>query len=133
ENVSSLLVQYKFEKDMKEAVEEAREVIDSVSLPQGAMSPDISRISINAFPVLALSVSDDARSLDQLTALIEEDLRPALEGLDGVSDVQITGQYVREAVLTYKQDKLAQYGIDPSMVEGIVKGSALKVPLGMYA
>ena len=132
ENVSSLFIQYDYEKDMKEALEEAREAVDSVKLPEGASKPTLSRITINAFPVLAVSVSSDTLSLEELTAVIEEDLRPSLEGLDGVSEVQISGQYVREVILTWKEDKLAEYGLSKDTVQGIIQGSVLKAPLGLF-
>jgi len=132
ENVSSLFIQYDYEKDMKEALEEAREAVDSVKLPEGASKPTLSRITINAFPVLAVSVSSDTLSLEGLTAVIEEDLRPSLEGLDGVSEVQISGQYVREVILTWKEDKLAEYGLSKDTVQGIIQGSVLKAPLGLF-
>jgi len=132
ENVSSLFIQYDYEKDMKEALEEAREAVASVKLPEGASKPTLSRITINAFPVLAVSVSSDTLSLEELTAVIEEDLRPSLEGLDGVSEVQISGQYVREVILTWKEDKLAEYGLSKDTVQGIIQGSVLKAPLGLF-
>ena len=131
ENVSSLFIQYDYEKDMKEALEEAREAVDSVRLPR-ASEPTLSRITFNALPVLVVSVSSDTQSLEALTALIEEGLRPSLEGLDGVSEVQISGQYVREVVLTWKEDKLAEYGLSKDMVQGIIQGSVLKAPLGLF-
>jgi HAE1 family hydrophobic/amphiphilic exporter-1 len=132
ENVSSLFIQYDYEKDMKEALEEAREAVASVKLPEGASKPTLSRITINAFPVLAVSVSSDTLSLEELTAVIEEDLRPSLEGLDGVSEVQVSGQYVREVILTWKEDKLAEYGLSKDTVQGIIQGSVLKAPLGLF-
>jgi len=132
ENVSSLFIQYDYEKDMKEALEEAREAVDSVRLPEGVSEPTLSRITFNALPVLVVSVSSDTQSLEALTALIEEGLRPSLEGLDGVSEVQISGQYVREVVLTWKEDKLAEYGLSKDMVQGIIQGSVLKAPLGLF-
>jgi len=132
ENFSAVFIQYEYEKDMDEALEEAREAVGSVSLPEGASEPALNRISFNAIPVLVFSVNSETLSLEELTALIEEELRPSLEGLEGVSDVQITGQYIREVVLTWKEDKLAEYGLGKDTVEGIIKGSALKAPLGLF-
>ena len=132
ENYSMVLVQYDYDKDMKEALEEAREAVDSVKLPEGAQEPTLSRITINAFPVLAVSVSSDTMPLEELTGIVEEELKPSLEGLEGVSEVQISGQYVREAVLTWKEDRLAELGLSKETVKGIIQGSVLKAPLGLF-
>ncbi|OUM94382.1 MAG: Swarming motility protein SwrC [Thermobacillus sp. ZCTH02-B1] len=132
ENYSLVVIQYEYEKNMKEALEEAREAVDGVSLPEGAQEPALSRITINAMPVLVVSVSSDAMPLEQLTALVEEELRPSIEGLDGVQEVHISGHYVREAVLTWKEDKLTELGLSKETVQGIIRGSVLKAPLGLF-
>ena len=132
ENYSLVLIQYKYEKDRKEALVEAREAVSGISFPEGVSEPAFSRITINAFPVLVASVSSDKMPLEELTALVEEELKPFLAGLDGVSDVQVSGQYVREAVLTWKEDKLAELGLSKETVRGIIRGSVLKAPLGLF-
>ena len=42
-----------------------------------AMDPDVGRISINAFPILAISVSDNEASLEELTQKVVDSLIPS--------------------------------------------------------
>ncbi|MGG1680304.1 efflux RND transporter permease subunit [Neobacillus sp. NRS-1170] len=132
QNASAIQIEYAYEKDMDEAKREVEEALADVSLPEGAVKPEISRISFNAFPILALSVSNENKSLDQLTNDVEKQILPALEGLNGVSSVKIAGQEVKEIQLTFKEDKLKQYGLTNDTVQNLIKGSDVTFPLGLY-
>ncbi|MBB4824332.1 HAE1 family hydrophobic/amphiphilic exporter-1 [Sporosarcina luteola] len=132
QNASSLQIEYGFGTDMKEAEEEVKEAVGNYQLPDSALEPSIGRISINAFPIVALSVSDKNKSLEELTALVEDSLVPDLEGIDGVSSVAVSGQQIEEVVLTFDQEKLAQYNLEEETVKQLIKGSDLKMPLGLF-
>jgi len=131
ENVSSIFVEYDFGQDMDQAVAQLREAAADVALPSGVKSPDISKFSINSFPVISLSASGHG-SLEELTKIVSEEIQPVLEGLPGVASVQIAGQYVQEVSLKFNHAKMAQLGLNEETVKGIVQGSALKVPLGLF-
>jgi hydrophobic/amphiphilic exporter-1 (mainly G- bacteria), HAE1 family len=132
QNASSVQIEYKFSKDMDEAKTEVEEALSGISFPEGVNDPDVTRISMNAFPVIALSVADDEQSLAQLTSTVEETIIPGLEGLDGVASVQVSGQEIQEAKLVFDQEKLAQYGLSEETVKNMIKGSDVTAPLGLY-
>lgn len=132
QNASSIQIEYEFEKDMDKAVEEVKSTVSDLSLPDGVNDSDISRLSINAFPILALSISDDEQSLSDLTALAEDEIVPAIKGLEGVSSVQVSGQQVEEVQFTFKEEKLEEYGLDEETVQNMIKGSDVQFPLGLY-
>ena len=52
--------------------------------------------------------------------------------MDGVASIQVAGQFVNEVQLKFNQDKLNELGLTEDTVKGIVQGSALYVPLGMF-
>ncbi|WP_106496089.1 efflux RND transporter permease subunit [Lentibacillus sp. Marseille-P4043] len=130
-NASSVQIQYDFDTDMDEAATEVEEAISNISLPDGAEEPKVSRLSINAFPVMALSVSDKDHSLEQLTKRVENDVQPTLEGLDGVSDVQITGQQVQKVTIDFDDAKLNKYGLTEDKIKQLIQGSDVSFPLGL--
>ncbi|TYP73883.1 efflux RND transporter permease subunit [Paenibacillus methanolicus] len=132
ENVSIITVQYGYDKDMKEAESELREAINGFEAPSGAQDTQISKISLNDFPVVSLSISSAERDLEEVTKLVETELTPSLEGIDGIGSVAISGQNIKEAQLTFNKEKMAQLGLSEDTVKGIVQGSALKVPLGLF-
>ncbi|WP_191560369.1 efflux RND transporter permease subunit [Metabacillus idriensis] len=132
QNASSIQIEYAFEKDMDKAEEEVKSTLSDLSFPEGVNESDVSRLSLNAFPILALSISDDEQSLSDLTALTEDEIVPALKGLEGVSSVQVSGQQVEEVQFTFKEDKMKEYGLDEETVQNMIKGSDVKFPLGLY-
>ncbi|MFS0840865.1 efflux RND transporter permease subunit [Paenibacillus sp. 1P03SA] len=132
ENVSSIVMEYSYKKDMDKAASEVKEAVADFVLPGGAQETKVSKININAFPVVSLSVAGDKQSLDELTWQIESDLIPALEGIPGAASVEISGQHQQEVRLTFDRDKLRTYGLSEDTVKGIIQGAAVQVPLGLY-
>lgn len=132
QNASSLQIEFEFGTDMKEAETEVSTALKSIPLPTGAQEPKVARISINAFPVAAISVSSDKESLASLTENVETNLVPSLEGIEGVSSVGVTGQELKEVSFIFNKENLAKYGLTEETVKGIVKGSDVKFPLGLF-
>ncbi|MFD1179535.1 efflux RND transporter permease subunit [Paenibacillus puldeungensis] len=133
ENAASLFIEFDYGTNLDNATAEVREALNDVQLPEAAKKPQITRFSLSSMPVVSLSLSDQKSSnLESLTRTTENDIKPALEDLDGVASVQIAGQYVREVSLKFDQVKLKELGLSEDTVKGIVQGSALRVPLGLF-
>lgn len=132
ENASQVTIQYDFAKDMVEAEEEVQKEIAGMQFPEGVQAPNVSRININAFPILTLSITDAEQSLEDLTKLVDEQIISHLEGLDGISSVQISGQNYQEVALTYNNDQLMKLGLNPNNIKDIIQESAFSQSLGMF-
>ncbi|PZD97051.1 AcrB/AcrD/AcrF family protein [Paenibacillus sambharensis] len=132
ENVSAITVQFDYGTNMDKAEQNISNEIKDIALPGGVDSPSISRLSINAFPILSLSVSSKDGSLEDLTKLVEDQYKPALEGLNGVASVAVAGQQIKEVQLRFHEEKMAELGLSEETVKGIVQASVLKVPLGLF-
>ncbi|MFB8376669.1 efflux RND transporter permease subunit [Paenibacillus taichungensis] len=133
ENASSITLEFDYGTDLDNATAAVREALNEVQLPDGVQKPTISKFSINSFPVVSLSLSDkDGGDLEQLTRLVETDIQPALEDIDGVAQVQVSGQYVKEVQLKFDQKKMKELGLTEDTVNGIVQGSSVRVPIGLF-
>ncbi|WP_046174229.1 efflux RND transporter permease subunit [Domibacillus indicus] len=132
QNASSVQVEYTFSTDMERAEREAEEALADIEFPENVQEPDISRLQINAFPIMALSLSDENLTLAQLTALVEEEIVPEIEGIEGVASVQISGQQVEEATVVFNKEKLAQLQLTEEMVTQMIQGSDITAPLGLF-
>ncbi|MDQ0428922.1 HAE1 family hydrophobic/amphiphilic exporter-1 [Planomicrobium stackebrandtii] len=130
-NASTIQVQYDFEVDMDEATRELEDALSQISIPESANAPEVSRISLDAFPVLTLSISDSESSLEELTASVEENVIPALEGVAGLSEAQVSGQRVQKVTMSFDQEALAQYGLTEDTIQQLIQGSNLTFPLGL--
>ncbi|MFD2673680.1 efflux RND transporter permease subunit [Marinicrinis sediminis] len=131
ESASNVIIEYNYDKNMQDALNEAREAIAGIPMPAGSQEPDISRISLNAFPIMSLSVSGDM-PFDELTQLTETQMIPELKGLDGVASIQISGQQVNRVELSFDQQEMARLGLDAEQVKGIIQASSLSAPLGIF-
>ncbi|WP_186575811.1 efflux RND transporter permease subunit [Aquibacillus kalidii] len=130
-NASSVQIEFDFDKDMDQAAEEVEDALSNIALPDGANDPQVSRLSLNAFPVMALSISNPDLTLEELTTTVEDDVLPVLEGIEGVADVQVSGQQVQEVSMKFDQDALKQYGLTEDTVKQVIQGSNLSFPLGL--
>ncbi|WP_148359617.1 efflux RND transporter permease subunit [Peribacillus simplex] len=131
-NVSSIQLQYDYDTDMDDAVKEVKEALEKLELPEGVDDPSVSKLELNAFPVVALSVTDKGSDLPALTKNVEDVLVPKLEGIDGVTSVSISGQQVNEGSLVFDQEKMAQYGLDEDTVKKVIQAANVNMPLGIY-
>ncbi|MGG0644561.1 efflux RND transporter permease subunit [Sporosarcina gallistercoris] len=130
-NASSIQVQFNFKTDMDKATEEIKEALTTLSLPEGVKEPQVSRLSFNALPVLTLSVSDNERTPDEMTTVVEKNVLPLLEGIDGVADVQITGQQLKKVTIDFDENQLKKYGMSQQTIQQIIQGSDITFPLGL--
>ncbi|OCA80879.1 efflux RND transporter permease subunit [Pseudobacillus wudalianchiensis] len=132
QNASSVQIEYNFDKDMEKAQTEVKEELSKIDLPDGAGDPDVSRLSINAFPIMSLSISNSKQSLAELTKTVENTILPEIEGIEGVSAVQVSGRQVYEVDIKFDDEKMKKYGLDEETVKNIIKGSTVTMPLGLY-
>ncbi|MFZ3578389.1 efflux RND transporter permease subunit [Virgibacillus sp. DJP39] len=130
-NASSIQIQFSFDTNMDEAKTEVESSLSNLTLPEGANEPQVSRLSLNSFPVLALSISDTDLSLERLTTMVEENVVPTIEGISGVSNAQITGQQVQKVTIDFAEEKLTEYGLTQDTIKQLIKGSDISFPFGL--
>ncbi|ALC88562.1 Swarming motility protein SwrC [Bacillus sp. FJAT-18017] len=131
-NMSNIQIEYEYGIDMAEAKRALESALDAVDLPEGAQEPQITALSMNMMPVVALSVSSTEEDIVGLTSTVEKILLPKIEKLDGVGSATITGQHIEEVELTYDEAKLEQFGLTQDKVKEIIQASNLAVSLGLY-
>ncbi len=134
ENVASLAVEFNFGANLDEATAQIREGLNQITLPEGVERPQITRFSLNSFPVISLSASAEtgADDLEELSRIAQEQVLPELEKIEGIASVQLSGQYVREVQLTFDDAKMAELGLTRETVQNIVDASSVRAPLGLF-
>ena len=105
---SDLVIEFQWGTDMDLAIMELREKLDMVMLPVELRKPVILRFNPSLDPILRLSISGDAQSYTQLRSLrtyAEEELKRALEPIDGVAAVQLSGGLEQEVQVLICRDE----------------------------
>jgi multidrug efflux pump subunit AcrB len=89
--VSVSILKSDFGEDLDALRETLRTVIDEINFPEGMETPEILSFSFSDIPLAAIGVSSPGTSLDELKALVESEIVPALEGIEDIANVDVSG------------------------------------------
>ncbi|WP_186428791.1 efflux RND transporter permease subunit [Clostridium sp. BSD9I1] len=131
EGNSIVIVQFNFGTDMNFASLKMREKVDMVKgmLPSEANSPTVLKLDPNAQPIMQLSVSQ-GNDLAKMQAFAEDTIKPALERIEGVASVSISGGYEKEVVIDTNAARLKGYGLSIDYIAQILAAENLNLPGG---
>lgn len=116
EGVSMITVQFEMDSDLEKNMQNLRNGIErSVSdLPADAKAPRVAQIDFADQAVVSIALSSASHPLQLYK--IAEDLKDELQGINGVSSVDIQGGYKPEIQVLLEKEKLELYQIDSSFV-----------------
>ncbi len=114
------------------AAENVRGRIEAVRgrLPQGATSPVVAKLDLNAQPVLYFGLSAPSLNIQQLRALADDTLRPRLQRVSGVASVQVLGGDQREIHVNVDALRLETNHLTIEDVVNALKASGRDIPGG---
>lgn len=129
EGVSQIQITYVDDTDLDIAATKLREKFDMLSLPDGAMDPIILNMNLSDLMPSAMValIGDD---LAQLQTLAEDTVSPALERIDGVASVSISGGVTNQIAVEVDQAKAAALGLSGSYISQLLAAENLLYPGG---
>jgi HAE1 family hydrophobic/amphiphilic exporter-1 len=112
------------------------EVQDRVQTARGALPADLPAPSVRTFDpaqatVATLSVTSDSLSLAGLSAIVTNDIVPALEQVPGISNVGANGTVTPALEVTVRPDALASFGFTANDVVGAIQSNNVRAPGGI--
>ncbi len=133
---SDVVLEYEWGTDMTFAVQDVRDRLDSIFLPQGAERPLILRYDPNLDPILRFGVTNTNEATSEadqihLRWVAEERIKRELESLSGVAAVQVRGGLEEEVRVSVDPFKLTAHGIDPAEVAQRLQAENLNASGGM--
>ena len=131
ENISVLILQFKYGIDIDEATNDVRDKLDMVSsaLPDGASNPTIFKFSMDDLPILILSATAD-ESLPGLDKILDDRVTTPLARVSGVGTVSVTGAPTREIQVYCDPNKLQAYGLSVGTIAQIIGAENRNLPSG---
>jgi HAE1 family hydrophobic/amphiphilic exporter-1 len=113
EGSATVIVTFVLERDIGEAAEDVREKVAGAMrrLPPNVLPPVVQKADPDREPIATIAVSGD-RSVRELTEIADKQLRRALETVDGVAGVDISGGRYRQINVFLDLDKLARLQSD---------------------
>src|SRR5579883_244202 len=131
QGTSIIVVEYNFGVDINQVSQQLTQQISHVqsTLPSGAMTPQVQTFNVNSLPVIQIAATSNE---DQATlaADLQSKVVPALTGIDGVAQVNVTG--VRDQIISITLDpaKMQKYGVSPQTVQSVLQANNVNIPAG---
>ncbi len=130
-SASSVQIIFDYDKDLDKATKEINDALAKAPLPEGVGAPVVSTFTFDQIPILGYGIKSGEMGLEKLTELVERDLVPSLEGIEGVQSADVTGQQLTEVQIKFHQDLLAMYGLTETMATQMIQGATARFPLGV--
>jgi len=129
---SYITVRFKLSKEPDTAAAEVRDRVSRVRgrLPDAADEPIIAKVEADATPTLWLSYTSETLDPLQLTDLINRVVKPRLQTVAGVADIQVGGDRRYAMRIWLDPDRLASYRLTVQDVEDALRRQNLEVPAG---
>ena len=131
-NASIVTVEYDNGTDMDKAEEQLKKEIDKIKFKDCVGEPELTRNSMDAFPIVSYSFTSNNQKLKDVTKKLNQQLVPKLQTIDGVQNAQLNGQTNREVSLKFKQKNLDEKGLTANDVENYIKTATRETPLGLF-
>lgn len=129
DSISTIQIMYVEDTDVDIAATKLREKFDALSLPDGCTSPVILNINVSELMPSAIVglLGDDLSTLQQTA---EDVVAPALERIDGVASVTISGGVERQIAVELDATRAAGYGLTTTYITQILQAENLLFPAG---
>jgi multidrug efflux pump len=129
---SQITVRFKLSKDPDTAAAEVRDRVSRVRsrLPEAADEPVITKVEADASPTIWIAYTSDTLGPLELTDLVNRVVKPRLQTVPGVADIQIGGDRKYAMRIWLDADKLASFRLTVQDVEDALRRQNLEVPAG---
>ncbi len=128
---STVVVNFEYGVDTDEKVTQIQREVSKITndLPSDANTPLVRKVEAGSGNMTAI-IAFNADSKTALTTFIKEQLKPRLESLPGIGQVDIFGNPDKQLQIQVDSDKLASYNLSPMELYNIVRTSVATYPIG---
>src|SRR5579883_2558121 len=129
EGNAQITCKFVLERDTESAAQDIREKVSAAIklLPPNILPPTISKDDPDSDPVLSLLVSG-GRNLRETTEIADKQIKRALETVNGVGEVDLTGGRLRQIRVFGDAEKLNAYGITIDQLEAAIQTQNVEIP-----
>ena len=129
DGLATLMITYEDDTNLDIAATKLREKFDTLSMPDGASDPTIINMNIgDLMPTAMIALMGD--DLADLQTLADDTVGPALERIDGVASVTVSGGVTQQISVQVDATRAAGYGISNSYISQFLAAENLLYPGG---
>jgi HAE1 family hydrophobic/amphiphilic exporter-1 len=129
-SLSIVVASFSYGTDVKETKATVEADLQGLSLPSGS-DPTVMSLDINALPPITVAIQGTgSTSQAALNAAAAGTIVPALQSLDGVSKVDLSGATAERVLISADPAKLAESGITIAQIQQVLQANNLILSAG---
>jgi multidrug efflux pump subunit AcrB len=129
ENVSILVTEFGYSKDMDKAKKEIEDAIGRVTLPDNSERPITSKISMGGFPIMTYSI-EGTMDINELSKFAKDKVKTKLSGIAGVSSIEIQGSQDQKIFIKLDSEKLSKNNLTIQDIQNTLAANNITIPAG---
>jgi len=129
EGFSVVTIQFELTKNLDEATNDVRDKIGALNLPSEVDKPIVKKLGASG-SVISLFVASSGKDTAALMRIADEKLKPKLQRVQGVGEVNILGYQDREIRIFLDPFLLNKYNLSASDLSGIIQRQNIKQGAG---
>jgi len=132
EQGSSITIEFELTRDVDDAANDVRDRVSRVlgSLPREADDPIVSKVDVNAQPIIWISLSSDRHSTLQLSDVADRQLKDRIQRLPGVANIFIGGERRYAMRVWLDPLRMAAHGLTAQDLESAIRRGNAEIPGG---
>ncbi|MEO3853984.1 efflux RND transporter permease subunit [Acrocarpospora sp. B8E8] len=130
EGMAQIQVAFEFGTDIDEAIGKMQQSISRIEAQLPAnVDPQVLAGNTDDIPVMVIAVSDGGDQQGTLDRL-ERIMVPAVQGVAGVREAEVTGAREKQVVITPDSKELARLGLSPAVIPDLLRANGVAIPAG---
>ena len=129
EGNSIVLATFTYGTDMAAAETHISSAVNDIPFVSGVEEPTVGRFNPDQFPVIQFSVLSD-RDAAELQGIVKSRVLPALSDVEGILQVQATGEIERRVQITVDADRLTANGVSLFQISNSLRENNVSLPAG---
>jgi len=118
DGIAQLTIQFEFGTNTDRALNDVKDAVTTAraSMPDTATDPVVQRLDFTGRPILTYAISDQTRSIEELSSFIDDVVARALQGGAGVGSVSRLGGAEREIRVDLDPDRLLALNLSATAI-----------------
>ncbi len=129
EGNSLVLATYEYGTDMAAAEAHVSAAVNDISFAPGVDEPSVGRFNPDQFPVIQFSVISD-RDAAELQGIVQSLISPALSDVDGVLQIDVTGEVERRVLISADPGRMEAEGVSMFEISSALRDNNVSLPAG---
>lgn len=130
-SLSTIIIEFNLEVNNRLASQDVRDKLAMVraKLPKDMLEPSVLLFDPDTFPIYTCAITGP-QSKEELTRLVNNDILPQLKRIQGVGDIQLTGDKPREYQINLSPERAQLHGLTVSGIYAALMTENMDLPGG---